>query len=281
MAREDLERIDDQGIAAWDRRDADAFTNLLADDFVWTDRTAPEPMRTKDQARQYAKAWFKAFPTCASPGPTGSWRWRPTRSRASWSSPAATPARCSCPAGRSHRRPAGAWPGCLLRADPRRQDRAVQHPPRCRRPATAAGLPIRAVSLPTCQRQPGRRKNHRAFVPDQVEHDTRGVSQALRGTGRPPPTVGRLLAAAGSKLQGFWYALSDHDDDVLGEASDNTAASARIAVAGSSACRSASTTVLLTEAEETLDALCEAQGATYRPRAAEGWSSRAARSPRS
>ena len=62
MSRADVERIDDQGIAAWDNHDADAFANLLADDFVWTDLTLPEPMRTKDEARQYAQAWFTAFP---------------------------------------------------------------------------------------------------------------------------------------------------------------------------------------------------------------------------
>jgi steroid delta-isomerase-like uncharacterized protein len=62
MSRADVERIDDQGIAAWDNHNADAFANLLADDFVWTDLTLPEPMRTKDEARQYAQAWFTAFP---------------------------------------------------------------------------------------------------------------------------------------------------------------------------------------------------------------------------
>jgi steroid delta-isomerase-like uncharacterized protein len=62
MSREDVERTDDQGIAAWDRRDADAIVELLADGFVWTDLTLPEPMRTKDQARQYAQGWFTAFP---------------------------------------------------------------------------------------------------------------------------------------------------------------------------------------------------------------------------
>jgi len=61
MSRE-VEQIDDQGMAAWDGHDADAFMALLADDFVWTDLTLPEPMRTKDQARQYMRAWFTAFP---------------------------------------------------------------------------------------------------------------------------------------------------------------------------------------------------------------------------
>ena len=61
MSRE-VEQVDDQGMAAWDGHDVDAFMALLADDFVWTDLTLPEPMRTKDQARQYMRAWFTAFP---------------------------------------------------------------------------------------------------------------------------------------------------------------------------------------------------------------------------
>ena len=62
MSKAEVEAIDDQGMAAWDRRDADAVVALLADGFVWADLTLPEPMRTKEQARQYAQAWFTAFP---------------------------------------------------------------------------------------------------------------------------------------------------------------------------------------------------------------------------
>jgi uncharacterized protein with GYD domain len=78
-------------------------------------------------------------------------------------------------------------------------------------------------------------------------------------------TIGALLEAAGGKLHGLWYAFGDHDGYVLGEAPDNTsAASALLAVAGSGAFHSLSTTVLLT-VEETLDALRRAQGVAYRP----------------
>jgi steroid delta-isomerase-like uncharacterized protein len=58
----ELEQIDDQGMAAWDQHDVSAFVDLLAPDFVWTDLTVPEPMRSRDQARQYMQAWFTAFP---------------------------------------------------------------------------------------------------------------------------------------------------------------------------------------------------------------------------
>jgi steroid delta-isomerase-like uncharacterized protein len=62
MSREELERIDDQGMAAWDTHDADAWVNMFADDFVWYDWTTPEPIRTKEGARKYFEAWSTAFP---------------------------------------------------------------------------------------------------------------------------------------------------------------------------------------------------------------------------
>jgi steroid delta-isomerase-like uncharacterized protein len=62
MSREDLERLDDQGMAAWDSHDADAFVGLFADDFVWEDWTLPEPIRNREAARQYFNTWVTAFP---------------------------------------------------------------------------------------------------------------------------------------------------------------------------------------------------------------------------
>ncbi len=62
MTREEIERIDDQGMAAWDAHDSDAFVALLSDDFVWHDWTMPEPMRDKEAARQYFSSWSTAFP---------------------------------------------------------------------------------------------------------------------------------------------------------------------------------------------------------------------------
>jgi steroid delta-isomerase-like uncharacterized protein len=59
---QEIEQLDDQGMAAWDQHDVDAFVALFADEFVWSDLTLPEPMRTKDQARQYMEAWFTALP---------------------------------------------------------------------------------------------------------------------------------------------------------------------------------------------------------------------------
>jgi steroid delta-isomerase-like uncharacterized protein len=62
MSKKELEELDEKGLAAWDKHDAEAFVSLLADDFVWYDWTLPEPIRTKDGARQYFSSWGKAFP---------------------------------------------------------------------------------------------------------------------------------------------------------------------------------------------------------------------------
>ena len=62
VSKEELERLDDQGMAAWNDHDAEAFVSLFADDFVWNDWTAPEPIRDKEGARQYFNGWMTAFP---------------------------------------------------------------------------------------------------------------------------------------------------------------------------------------------------------------------------
>jgi predicted ester cyclase len=62
MSKEDVERIDDQGMAAWDSHDAQGFVNIFADDFVVNDVAMPEPITEKDGVREYAQAWFTAFP---------------------------------------------------------------------------------------------------------------------------------------------------------------------------------------------------------------------------
>ncbi len=62
MTRDEIERLDEQAVAAWDRGDADAFVSLLGDDFVWYDWTLPEPIRDREMARQYFSTWTGAFP---------------------------------------------------------------------------------------------------------------------------------------------------------------------------------------------------------------------------
>jgi steroid delta-isomerase-like uncharacterized protein len=62
MSKEELERLDDQGMAAWNDHDAQAFVRIFADDFVWYDWTQPEPIRDKKGAQEYFNNWMRAFP---------------------------------------------------------------------------------------------------------------------------------------------------------------------------------------------------------------------------
>ena len=62
MSKEDIERIDDRGMAAWDAGDGQAFADLFAHDFVVTDTTVPEPIRSRDGVVAYVQAWNTAFP---------------------------------------------------------------------------------------------------------------------------------------------------------------------------------------------------------------------------
>jgi hypothetical protein len=71
MSREEIERLDDQGMAAWDAHDANAFADLFANRFAINDVAVPEPITTKDGARQYAQAGSRHSPTCASSRRTG------------------------------------------------------------------------------------------------------------------------------------------------------------------------------------------------------------------
>lgn len=62
MSKEDLERLDDLGMASWDNHKPDAFAELFADEFVLKDLTVPEPIRTRNGAEAYVEAWITAFP---------------------------------------------------------------------------------------------------------------------------------------------------------------------------------------------------------------------------
>ena len=62
MNKEEIERLDDQGMTAWDTHDPQGFIDLFADEFAINDVASPEPITTKDGARAYAQTWFTAFP---------------------------------------------------------------------------------------------------------------------------------------------------------------------------------------------------------------------------
>lgn len=66
MSIADVEQLDDRGMAAWDQHDAAGFAGLLAEDFTFSDISAPEPFRSRDQVQSYMEAWFTAFPDMRS-----------------------------------------------------------------------------------------------------------------------------------------------------------------------------------------------------------------------
>lgn len=62
MSRDEVEQLDDRGMAAWDQHDPAAFAGLLADEFTFSDVMAPEPFRSREQVQAYMDTWFTAFP---------------------------------------------------------------------------------------------------------------------------------------------------------------------------------------------------------------------------
>lgn len=62
MSEEELERLDDQGLSAWDAHDPDAFVAVFADDFVWHDWSLPEPITDTASARRFFGSWLEAIP---------------------------------------------------------------------------------------------------------------------------------------------------------------------------------------------------------------------------
>jgi predicted ester cyclase len=62
VSKEELERLDDEGMSAWTAHDANAWVGLFGDDFVWHDWTTPEPISDKEAALKYFNGWMQAFP---------------------------------------------------------------------------------------------------------------------------------------------------------------------------------------------------------------------------
>ena len=73
-----------------------------------------------------------------------------------------------------------------------------------------------------------------------------------------------VIEKLGGKLQGFWYALGEHDGYLIIEAPDNaTAAAFWVGISAGGALRSAETTALFT-VEEGIEVLKKAQNLPYR-----------------
>ena len=62
MTKDEIKRMDEQALAAWDKHDANAFVGMFADNFTWYDWTMPQPIRDKAAARQYFDGWTAAIP---------------------------------------------------------------------------------------------------------------------------------------------------------------------------------------------------------------------------
>ena len=62
MSRDEVERLDQRGMSAWDTHDAEAFVGMFAGDFAWHDWTLREPIRDREAALAYFGAWMTAFP---------------------------------------------------------------------------------------------------------------------------------------------------------------------------------------------------------------------------
>ena len=88
-------------------------------------------------------------------------------------------------------------------------------------------------------------------------------AELVRNPENRTETVGRVLADAGCKLNGLWYAFGKSDGFALIEAPDNvTSASIAIAISASGAFRKFETTVLMTQ-DELLEALNKAHDVAY------------------
>jgi hypothetical protein len=56
MGKEEIERIDDMGMAAWDKHDAEGFADMFASQFVIKDVASPEPITDRAGAIAYAQS---------------------------------------------------------------------------------------------------------------------------------------------------------------------------------------------------------------------------------
>ncbi len=62
MDRNELAKLDDEMLGAWNDRDVATFLSHCADDIVWHDVGLPEPLQGKEAAGEYFTGWMTAFP---------------------------------------------------------------------------------------------------------------------------------------------------------------------------------------------------------------------------
>jgi steroid delta-isomerase-like uncharacterized protein len=62
MSMQDILKLDDEFIAAWNSKDTNRALALLSDDVVWNDVSIPQPLHGKGAVTQYMQNWFTPFP---------------------------------------------------------------------------------------------------------------------------------------------------------------------------------------------------------------------------
>jgi uncharacterized protein with GYD domain len=78
-------------------------------------------------------------------------------------------------------------------------------------------------------------------------------------------SVGPVVERLGGKVQGAWLTFGEYDTVVIAQLPDNVSAAAfSMAISAGGACKSCTTTPLMT-AEEGVEAMRKAAGAGYRP----------------
>ena len=66
MDRNELAKLDDEMLGAWNDHNVDVFLSHCADDVVWNDLGLPEPLRGKEAAAEHFGNWMTAFPDMTS-----------------------------------------------------------------------------------------------------------------------------------------------------------------------------------------------------------------------
>ena len=62
MNTNEVEKLNDQVVEAWNEHDAEKFLNLLDETIVWSINKGPETFKGKQKVKEYFDGWKKAFP---------------------------------------------------------------------------------------------------------------------------------------------------------------------------------------------------------------------------
>jgi predicted ester cyclase len=62
MNANDMLRLHEETIDAWNRHDPKRFVSYIDENTIWNDTSTPEPIRGKAGAEEFLKKWITAFP---------------------------------------------------------------------------------------------------------------------------------------------------------------------------------------------------------------------------